>query len=78
VNFNNNFNDVAPISPIGVFLGRGEPPPQTPPLVPLTLTPTLNNIFFLGGSRAPILLPQGVVFGAITATNPYYCCGIEY
>jgi len=31
--------------------------------------------------RAPPIprkLPQGVVFGAITANNPYYCCGIKY
>jgi len=48
----------------------GEPPLQTPPPVPLTLTPTLNYIFFLGRGRNP--LPQGVVFDAITATNPYY------
>ena len=45
-----------------------------PSPVPLTLTPTLNYIFLF----FPDPSPQGVVFGAITATNPYYCCAIEY
>jgi len=37
------------------------------------------RIFILGSGQSPLLrpLPQGVVFDAITATNPYSCCGWE-
>ena len=59
-----------------LHLGRGRTPSSDPSPVPLTLTPTLNYIIFYGEVLRP--LPQGVVFGVITATNPYYCCGIEY